>query len=319
MEKVTPELLRKYQQGTCTMPEKVLVENWLAEGDTDSEVYPGSAEMASRQEKKIWSHIAGHMETTSSVRFFTSRNIWMTAACFVIVLSAAAWVLFSKQTITTEKVAQLKQSNTNYGEQKKMMLADNSVVRLNAGSALEYPASFSGKERIVKLVRGEAYFEIAKDSIRPFQVNILDASIKVLGTHFNVNLRGAYHHTIITLTEGKIAFTTADGNQYLLHPGQQIIYDTALRKVINIVPADTTIAMAWTEDKIIFRDTPMESALQQIELKYNTRFDIKDQQLKRIPLTAAFSSESLDQVLHMLELASGIHFNKKDNVIQVSK
>lgn len=321
MKKITPELLRKYQKGACTTSEKLLVEKWLEEGDSESETYPASAEMASLQEKMIWSSISDKIETHRSVTFFTRRKLLAVAACFISILSAGIFFLFSKQSTSVETLGDisLRHVNTVYGQQKKLVLSDNSVVRLNAGSQMEYPEKFPGNERHIKLIRGEAYFDIAKDSTRPFQLDILDASIKVLGTRFNVNLRGSYHHTLITLTEGKIAFTTAGGDQYILQPGQQIIYDTAVRKVVNIVSSDTTLAMAWMEGKLIFRDTPMESALHQLELKYNIRFIIHDQLLKEIPLNASFNSESLEHVLHMIELASGIHFNKKDNVIQVSK
>lgn len=321
MKKVTPELLRKYQRGACTAAEKLLVESWLAEGDTDSEIYPESGEMAALQEKKIWNNIAGNIETPRSVTFFTRRKLLAAAACFFIILSAGTWFWFTNRSISTETLVDIlvQQVSTGYGQQKKLILADNSIVRLNADSELEYPEIFSGSQRQVKLLQGEAYFEIAKDSLRPFQLSILDASVKVLGTRFNVNLRGSNHQTLITLTEGKIAFTTPGGDQYTVQPGQQIVYDTAARKVISVIPVDTVPAIAWTEGKLIFRDTPMGSALQQLELKYNIRFAIEQQYLKKIPLTASFGSESLEQVLHMIELASGIHFNKKDHVIQVSK
>src|SRR5690606_13518352 len=74
---------------------------------------------------------------------------------------------------------------TPRGNQYNLVLADGTSVWLNAASSITYPVAFAGKERRVHIT-GEAYFEVARETERPFIVSIGEASIQVLGTHFNV-------------------------------------------------------------------------------------------------------------------------------------
>lgn len=92
------------------------------------------------------------------------------------------------------------------GEHLRVLLADGSAVTLNACSELRYPERFARRRREVRLVRGEAFFEVAHDASAPFTVETDDVSVEVLGTKFNVN---AYDKEVTTvyLKEGKVRLT----------------------------------------------------------------------------------------------------------------
>src|SRR5687767_13915672 len=98
--------------------------------------------------------------------------------------------------------SQFNTISTPRGGQYQLVLPDGTKVWLNATSAIKFPVAFAGNSRTVEL-SGEAYFEVAKNPVRPFLVKVKDVEVKVLGTHFNIM---AYSE------EGKIATTLLEGS-----------------------------------------------------------------------------------------------------------
>jgi transmembrane sensor len=112
---------------------------------------------------------------------------------------------------------------TPKGGQYQLTLPDGSKVWLNAASSITYPTAFVGKERNVS-VNGEAYFEIAQDSKKPFFVKANNTKIAVLGTQFNINSYGDEANIKTTLLEGSVKVISDDANKnVILKPGQQAI------------------------------------------------------------------------------------------------
>jgi transmembrane sensor len=94
--------------------------------------------------------------------------------------------------------------STPVARQFKLVLPDQSVVWLNAGSSIKYPTAFTGNTREVEMT-GEAYFEVTKDAAKPFRVKVnKQLDVEVLGTHFNVNAYEDEEAIKTTLLEGKV-------------------------------------------------------------------------------------------------------------------
>jgi len=188
----------------------------------------------------------------------------------------------------------------------QVTLPDGTKVWLNAGSSLKYPMSFAKNERRVRL-EGEAFFEVTKDSARPFKVLSKGQEIEVLGTAFNVN---AYpDNTVIktTLVNGKVKLSNHKRYSeaiYLL-PGQQST-NTNNGK-IQLANVDTAPFTAWKEGLFYFDETPLSDALQQIGRWYNVEVKYKGE----VPQTHFYGrikrSKPLRDVLDVLE-EGGLRF-----------
>jgi len=146
---------------------------------------------------------------------------------------------------------------TPRGGQYQLTLPDGSQVWLNAESSITYPTAFTGNERKVS-VTGEAYFEVAKNKSKPFRVDIGDATIEVLGTHFNVNTYKEEPTKNITLLEGSVRLTshfsplTSHNSVHtlILKPGQQgQLTDRGLFLAAN---PDLDQVMAWKNGRFKF-------------------------------------------------------------------
>ncbi|WP_113652101.1 FecR family protein [Pedobacter namyangjuensis] len=192
---------------------------------------------------------------------------------------------------------------TPKGGQYQVLLPDGTKVWLNAASSLKYPEVLGKTERMVTLT-GEAYFEVAKDG-RPFYVNSKQQSVKVLGTHFNVNTYMDDNFSKTTLLEGSIALNTSK-NSKIIKPGQQ-----ALIGVNSLIAIDKDVdvqnVVAWKNGLFVFDNAGLKSILNQLERWYDIKIDYSDIPNKRyngmVPRKA-----KLSEVLNMLELTGNINF-----------
>lgn len=144
-------------------------------------------------------------------------------------------------------VEQRHQLKVPLGGTYHIQLADGTNVWLNADSELEFPSAFVGKERSVK-VHGEAYFEIAKEAVRPFKVNIGDTQVEALGTAFNINTQRYKGKTKTILTEGKIKVSTPGDNK-IIEPGYASISGA---EGIEVAKADVEEALSWKDGYFYF-------------------------------------------------------------------
>lgn len=200
--------------------------------------------------------------------------------------------------------------STPYGGQYQMTLQDGTKVWLNAGSSLRFPASFPGNERNVTLT-GEAYFEVAKDKARPFFVTVNSASgapmtVRVLGTHFNINAYTDEQQNIVTLLEGAVKVGCGEANA-LLAPGKEAILNKASGK-INIKDGDTEGAIAWKNGYFLFENEKIESIMRQISRWYNVEISYQGDVSGKAIGGSLSRSKNVSEVLNMLELTGTVHF-----------
>ena len=195
----------------------------------------------------------------------------------------------------------------------EMALSDGTHVWLNAGSSLTYPVTFTGKERKVRL-NGEGYFEVAKDPARKFAVASNGFSVEVLGTHFNINTYGG-EPSKITLLEGSVVVKpAADNNNLKLAPGEQAVFPHDKTGQMELRQADIDQVMAWKNGLFRFRSEDVASIARQLGVWYNVAIVYEGASGKKV--TGYISrSASLEEVLKMLEIATGIHSEYKDGTI----
>lgn len=170
---------------------------------------------------------------------------------------------------------------TPKGGQYQLTLPDGTKAWLNAASSITYPAMFASKERKVK-VTGEVYFDIAKDSKRPFYVTASDAEIQVIGTSFNVNDYADEEGAKTSLIEGAIKVGNA-----ILKPGQAYING-------KVIATNIEQDLAWKNGIFDFNHVPLKKAMNQLARWYDLEivyegdlppFDFYGKIWKNLPLS----------------------------------
>lgn len=197
--------------------------------------------------------------------------------------------------------------STPAARQFKLVLPDQSVVWLNAGSSLTYPTAFNGKDRSVSMT-GEAYFEVAKDAAKPFRVSINNkAAVEVLGTHFNINAYNNEPAIRTTLLEGSIK-ANAGKNEAVLKPGEQAIMNDQIDVSRNV---NTSQVVAWKNGVFNFDQVQMEDAMRQLARWYDVEVIYEAGVSNRTFYGEIGRNLSLSQVLEGLKL-SGINCRIED-------
>lgn len=206
--------------------------------------------------------------------------------------------------------------STPTGGQFQIILPDGSHVWLNAASSIRFPTSFKGNKRQVEL-KGEAYFEIAKNKHKPFNVVADDMQIEVLGTHFNVMAYGDEETVNTTLVEGLVR-VVQNNNSKMLMPGQEAVYNKSNGSMkIRVVDLDQ--AIAWKKGLFLFNNTNLSAIMRQLSRWYNIKAKYNGE-LPADGYTGLISRNSnLSSVLNMLEMAGGVQFEIEDKNVKVTK
>lgn len=206
--------------------------------------------------------------------------------------------------------------STPKGSAHRMLLPDGTKVWLNTASSIRYPVVFTGNERNV-LLRGEAYFEVAPDTSKPFKVEANGSMIQVLGTHFNVSAYADEHQTTTTLVEGAVN-VSSNGNSVTLKPNQQAVVD-ASTGTIRRSAADIRSAIAWKDGYFRFEDDSIEEIIYKISRWYDIEA-VEYQGVLNERFSGTFQrSKNVSQLFRNLEMLAPIRFEIKERRVVIMK
>ena len=230
------------------------------------------------------------------------------AAAFLIGLAGIAGWLILKDQASFEQVA--VESGTRVVE-----LEDGTVITLNSGSTLKYNLDHSSGARKVALT-GEAFFEVARDTSRPFVIEAGSALVEVLGTSFNVNAYSENDFVEVTVETGLVSMAArSDQSRHIiLNPGNAGIYDRSERKLDLITRSDPN-AVAWKTREIVFSETNLGEAIRVISHVYQVDFKLGNASLATCPITVTFRDQELGAVLSVIASTLDLQVERENGVI----
>ncbi|ODS86338.1 MAG: hypothetical protein ABS46_01235 [Cytophagaceae bacterium SCN 52-12] len=259
---------------------------------------------------------------------------WAAAASVVLFLGAG-WLYYyyeGRTSPATYGVAaadqpgagkELPRDITNNGDTPQTInLPDESLVRLEPGSRLQFPAAFSGPQRDVYLT-GEAFFEVAHDASHPFWVHAHGLNTKVLGTSFTVRAYAEAAQASVKVHTGRVSVYTTEaasrhssGSSLVLTPNQQAVLtlaDNQLKR--SLVEQPQVIAAADDATSFKFQRTPLPSVLRALENAYGIEIIYDEQALQACSLTATLGDESLWDKLRWICAGTGSAYEVIDGHI----
>jgi len=320
------ELLPGYLSGELPDKYRVMIDEWRMKSSENEQIFQESL--------KAWEaipllHEMEQFNSFEALKKINARLVHHEATKWWIPIQKIAAILLLPLLIYSGYIsirnASLKSQQKEYivmqtissrqGMVTQFDLADGTKVWLNSGSKLQFPNSFTGNLREVKLT-GEAFFEVAKNEKQPFQVHAKELQIEVLGTSFNVVSYEDEQQSEVVLVEGKVKLS-AENDQVkkefgLMNSGQRAVYTENDQKLeSHEVAVDKYIA--WRDGNLIFRDDNMEDVAKRLSRWFNVEIIFNDSEIKDYAYKATFRNENLTQVLNLLKISAPIDYQITGN------
>lgn len=238
-------------------------------------------------------------------------GLWASAATVVFAVAASALYF----TMTSPIVY-----STGIGEQVSFTLDDGSVVTLNAQSSLEL--NYTEAERNVRLIAGEALFNVAKYSERPFQVITERAIVRAIGTVFNVRYRG--DDATVTVVEGIVDVQSPDspsgtrGRGQVMLPVRLTVGQQARVASGEVAVIDTNVdkTTSWRERRLEFDSWTLSAVVQEFNLYNERRILIEDAPLRARSISGTFSADDRESfTLFLSEAGLAVSETRSDGTI----
>jgi transmembrane sensor len=202
------------------------------------------------------------------------------------------------------------------GEQRSLVLPDNSTVELNTNSAIR--VRFTDNERTVQLLRGQALFHVAKNPARPFLVHADDTRVRAVGTEFDVYKKAG--STIVTVVEGRVAVYSSstivrDGNVFLA-AGERLTMSGHQASAVE--HPSLAGATAWMRRQLVFDTASLPDVADEFN-RYNTRRLVIDASLDSFRISGIFSSRDPASLIRFLREQPGVTVEEMEDEIRVSR
>lgn len=239
------------------------------------------------------------------------------AAAVVLIISLCWWLYPSSLNNSPAKeVAALVTYTVPNGHTKLVTLPDSTQIWINAGSLVKVPAEW-GEDAIREVwLEGEGFFEVRKDPSRPFVVHTSEATIRVLGTSFNIE---AYHQipVAVTIATGKVQFSSKGGRSVTLTQNQRSVWMAGEGK-FHTTHTEASLYSGWREGILQFSDEPLLYVIETLERRFNVPMKVTGTIGKDQYCTARFAAgESLDNILQSLQHIYGLTITQEEGRILI--
>jgi transmembrane sensor len=323
------EWVARLESGTCSADDQAKFQEWLdrsllnreaasrlfglwSDFDTLKKFVPP------RENATVAGNLRAHMpiRMTAGVSDAPWRILGGIAACMVVGLWAVGFFFLSPRSNPT--VTQTYQ--TAIGDHKTVQLSDGTVLVINTDSKVE--VTYSDNRRDVRLLVGEAYFEVVHDDRRPFTVTSGNRMVRDIGTAFDVRLR--QNNVEVTVTKGSVELAAAQTDSKLpsrdlgqrlgiVTAGQNAVFD---RKIVYLKPVTGTEMnhqLAWRQGVLVYTGEPLEQVIADVSRYTQVKIELDDPRLKDVPVGGYFEIRKLGMVFVALEKNFGIRAEWSDS------
>jgi len=243
---------------------------------------------------------------------FGRRSVLTGIAASVAVLGAVGLSIVIKSNLSNPHRNSFE---TAIGEQQTIDLPDGSVIELNTNSHVEYV--YLKDTRDIRLLRGEAYFEVASDKDRPFTVQTPGGRVVAVGTAFTVRLNNDSEMDVL-VSEGKVVFlpektpalqqeiTVTPQSATAVSAGQTAIIKNDVESVDIIEPEALARKLSWRQGVLAFSGDPLAEVIADVGRYTDIVIEIDDQTLRDLPVSGYFKIGEVDEMFEALEIMAGL-------------
>ncbi|MBN2611835.1 MAG: FecR domain-containing protein [Bacteroidales bacterium] len=322
-EKIPYELLARYFTGESPEDEITLVEKWRKESPDNEQVF--------KEFEAIWRHsnevhsdfnpdstialnnVNARIELADKEQSILPKTrgvlYYSLRIAALLMLSLAVWYGFHN---TADKATWVAETN-NGKEPRELFLSDGSKITLNSNSIIKFPEKFGKKTRDIQL-EGEAFFEVARNMERPFIIIAQNSVTQVLGTSFNLRARPEEEEVVLSVAEGKVAFSSRKNEQIAkvtLEAGETAILNKPVNAITEAKSEDMNY-MAWKTGILRFNNTPLTKVAKDLSKFYHTLFYFENSGLDSVKINIEINNMTVDKMIEAMEII-GIQIRNTGN------
>ncbi len=266
-----------------------------------------SSTYKSYNKEAAWDKISPQLEPTPAPQSPKSHK-WIWATLLFLLISCAAIFTYRSVSSSTDKEQKIYNSDT---QTMAFALEDESQIWLREGGGLLSIESDFAQERRVKL-KGEAFFDIAKDVERPFIIELTNNDfIKVLGTSFNVINIG--DELDLVVYSGVVELHTLN-RVFTLQKGDMA---TRIKGSIALVQNKDHNKISWKTNQLVFEDTPLTKVFKALENHYNVTIQLDKELSSNCPIRTKFTEESIEAVIEELSQLTRFEYEINEHQIAI--
>lgn len=311
-EEQARELLRRYMALEASPQEIKKVEQWYELLEVKNQAFDGAVKEAIGEEilsklrfvmkesaaREQESAAAEERPLIRKIYRFYFNTILRIAAVLLIgsAVGLGIWNYTGNMPHTEKNIC----VTTGIAERKRVTLADGSEIMMEPLAKLSYPSSFKAGSRNVVLTAGEAFFNIAHDTKRPFTVRTASGvSVKVLGTSFSVRLDQKTQDINVAVATGKVEVRNAKGSLGTLTKDQQLSFK---KKSGEAAIAEYKYPVTVN---LNFEAATLQQVIERLEYSYNINIEIDDPELRKLRSTAIFNTQQEPSAI--LDILCNLH------------
>ncbi len=245
---------------------------------------------------------------------FLRRSFIRVAAIALVILSLGITAVY----LVNPGILSRKISIATSNDEKniRVEMADGSLVYLNRNSELIYRSGFGRRTRNVTL-RGEAFFEIAHDASKPFVIDAGSASVKVVGTSFNVITSNSQDAVEVFVKTGKVLLSDNSGSKSLaLDPGYigtmgAVTSDRKLNEDPNY--------LSWKTGLLVYNGQKLDVVFSDLKRVYNIDIEVADSSILENRWTSPIDNQPRETIIRLICASFNLSFTKDGNVYHLMK
>lgn len=326
------ELITRSLAGETTAEEEKNLSAWIALAEKNKEHYeklkrvfmlgdayykkPKQAEPALDIDQE-WNHFLKQIDAKPKDNVRTlhhptkTSSIWMRAAAALLLVVVSGFII--NYFISANKTTVIETADAT----QEITLPDGSQVTLNKNSQLAYTNDFGKETRSVSL-KGEAFFDVARDPQKRFVITANEATVEVLGTSFNVQAYDAEKQLEVVVATGTVKFSVPNEKQEVtLQAGDRGVYARTEKQLTQITNTDINF-LAWKTRKFIFMETDLYTVIETINHAYQTNITIAANVPATCMVTVTFDQQSLEAILNVLKTTLNLTYKTENGTIIIT-
>jgi ferric-dicitrate binding protein FerR (iron transport regulator) len=346
-KELSPELIRKYLAGECSPQERQLVDEWYdsfehQDGLVDSLNEQQQQDLKMRMLGTVKTDI--RRQTKYAGHLHTPLALYVRIAAMLVLMAGLAFFFISNftsdgpgsgQREVAGKVVSMKATANHQKAIRKVTLSDGSTIWLSAHSTIRHPEIFKADIREVYL-EGEAFFDVKRDSLRPFVIYSSHVTTRVLGTSFTISAYTQNPGIEVSVVTGKVAVSVNSASEHenngekaqtpaehtpaslVLLPNEKATFSKAdlslQREVIDPLPKKSL----WAPASLSFQDTPIRQVVKELNRRFDAEITVTDEAINNCTIRADFTSQHLPLIIELICKSIDADYRIIDKKISIS-